>query len=194
MSFKIFDVRIKISFLLISMLTFFSLCDKSGLFIIAFLTALIHELGHIITAGILRLSIKSISFLPCGIKMNLNKPLSLVKRSKKLILFASGSTVNVLCFILIFLFSKEINVAALVHLVTAIFNLLPVGTLDGGRILKELLITENIEKGERICDFISLILAAVLFVFGAITLFKTKYNLSLIITSLYLALTVIIKQ
>lgn len=176
------------------MLTFFSLYDKSGLFFLAFLTAIIHECGHIISAVILGLSIKSIYFLPYGIKMNLNIPLSLVSRMKKIILFASGSVTNILCFVFICFISKNENVAAGIHLATAFFNLLPIGTLDGGRILKEIIAFENDELGDKICDVLSLMLSIILFIVGTMVLLKTKYNISLIVTSLYLAFTVIIRQ
>ena len=195
MSFKILGVRIEISFLLITMLTLFSFYDKSGIALCAFFAALLHESGHIIAAAICSCGIYELAFKPFGIRMKLKKPLALTPTKRKIFILSAGCIVNVICFVCFSFFSRKITDAALIHLITAIFNLLPAGTLDGGRILYELLsIKMGQDRAEILCDVISLVFAAALFIFGGFVLVKTGYNLSLIVTATYLFIMVIARQ
>lgn len=193
MSFEILGVRIKVSFLLIVLLTLFSLYDKSGFMLLAVSAALIHEFGHIVSAEITGCGVKELSFMPFGIKMILKTPLSLVDTKRKLLVLSAGCAVNFIIFVLFWMFCAK--QAALIHLATGLFNLLPAGTLDGGRILQELLSLRCEEtKAQRIADAVSLVSAAVLFVLGAVMLVYSGYNISLLITSIYLTITVIVRQ
>ena len=193
MSFKFLGVRIKIGFLLIVMLTLFSFFDKSGLFLIAFLSALLHEMGHVLAAHFCSCGIKELHFMPFGIKMILKIPLSLVNFKPKLCILFAGCAVNIILGSILLVFSFK--TAALINFATAIFNLLPAKTLDGGRILLEILnIKFDPSLSEKVSDFISIIFSILLFILGAFLLFYSGYNVSLIFTSIYLAITVIIRQ
>ena len=195
MCFKIFGVNIKISFLLIIMVTLFSLFDETSLSVFALFSAFIHEFGHIAAAIIARCSIKEIALMPFGIRMTMKKSLDLLPIKKKIFIIAAGPTVNLLCFTAIFALEKKINGGALIHLITALFNLLPIGTLDGGKILYELLSVKiKIGKVEQICDIISFFTAVLLLFLGMAVLFETGYNISLIVTAIYISIMIIIRQ
>ncbi len=195
MSFKFFGVRIEVSFLLIAMLALFSFYDKTGIAFCAITAALLHECGHVAAAALSACQIKELSFQPFGIKMRLKKPLSLLDTKRKLLVLSAGCAVNFVCFFLLLALNRKPTNTALVHLITALFNLLPAGTLDGGRILLELLSLRCPgNRAEQICDIISLLSAAALFVLGSIVLVKTGYNISLMITAAYLFVLVIFRQ
>ncbi len=195
MNFNILGVKIKISYLLISLLALFSLFDKTYLALSAFFAALIHESGHILSAALLGAGVKELAFMPFGIRMRLKIPLDMLHSGKKIIILSAGCVFNLFCFVLFSLLSSRITDTALIHLVTAIFNLLPSGTLDGGRILLEILSLKlSYRTAERILSVISLFSSAVLFLLGAAVLIKTGYNISLLITSVYLCFMVIIRQ
>lgn len=184
-----------ISYLLISMLALFSFYDKTGIAFCAIFAALMHESGHIFAAGLCKCTIKELAFKPFGIRMRLKTPLSLLDTKNKLIVLSAGCTVNFICFFTLSFLSGRVTDASLVHLITALFNLLPAGTLDGGRILYELLslkISDN--KAQLFCDIISLFSACSLFILGSAVLIKTGYNVSLMITAAYLFLMVIVRQ
>ncbi len=184
-----------ISYLLISMLALFSFYDKTGIAFCAIFAAIFHECGHIFAAAVCRLNIKELSFKPFGIRMRLKTPLDMIDTKRKVIVLSAGCAVNFTCFFVLSFLSGKITDAALVHLVTLIFNILPAGTLDGGRILYELLslkFSEN--KAELFFDMISLFSASALFILGSVILVKTGYNLSLMITAAYLFLMVIVRQ
>ncbi|MEE1279444.1 MAG: hypothetical protein UHH95_01265 [Oscillospiraceae bacterium] len=195
MSFKILGVRVSVSFLLIAMLALFSFYDETGIALCALFAALLHESGHIIAAALCGCKIKELAFKPFGIRMRLKTPLSLLDTKNKLIVLSAGCAVNLACFFAFSLFSRKITDAALVHLITAFFNLLPAGTLDGGRILYELMsLKYNDNRVQLFCDIISLISASALFILGSAVLVKTGYNVSLMITAGYLFLMVIVRQ
>ncbi len=195
LSFKLLGVRIEISFLLIAMLALFSYFDESGIFLAAFFSAILHESGHIIATILCKISIKELAFKPFGIRMKLKTSLELVGFKKKMIVLLGGCIVNFLCFFLFWKIGDKISYYALIHLITAMFNLLPSGTLDGGRILNEILSLKiDTRKTEIFCDIVSIIFAFLLFVLGFFILVKTKYNISLIITAIYLFIMVIVRQ
>lgn len=193
MSFSFFGVRVKISFLLIALLALFAYCDDSGVMLLAISSALIHEMGHIVMAELLGLGVKELYFAPFGIRMILKTPLSVAKSAKKIAVLAAGCAVNLTLFVLFWGLGHK-N-AALIHLITAAFNLLPAGTLDGGRILCEALSMRlEADRAQKITDIVSLFSAAALFLLGSFVLVYSGYNFSLLLTSIYLAITVIMRQ
>ena len=193
LSFNFFRVRVKISFLLIALLALFAFCDKSGIMLLAIFSAFIHELGHIAMAEVLGLGVKELYFAPFGIRMILKTPLSIVGRGKKVAVLSAGCLVNLALLALFWLSGQQ--TAALINLITAAFNILPAGTLDGGRILYEILsIKLDAQTAEKITDVVSLLSAAALFALGSFVLLYSGYNFSLLITSIYLAVAVIIRQ
>ena len=193
LSFNFLGARVKISFLLIALLALFAFCDKSGLMLVAISSALIHELGHIVMAELLGFGVKELYFAPFGIRMILKTPLSVAKSTKKIAVLSAGCFVNLVLFIVFWFLGHK--TAAYIQLITATFNILPAGTLDGGRILHEIL-TMHLEadRAQTITDIISLLSAVLLFLLGSFVLLKSGYNFSLILTSIYLAIMVIIRQ
>ena len=152
-------------------------------------------MGHIIATLLCKIPIKELSFKPFGIRMKLRKSMHLVSLKNKLIVLLSGSATNLVCFLLLCVLSQKLSDLALVHLITAIFNLLPSGTLDGGRILHELLSQKlDARKTEIILDITSIIFSCALFILGFFILSYTGYNISLMVTSAYLFIMVIIRQ
>ena len=61
MKFKIFNVRIELSFLCVAALTIVLLLDKSGKTSLCMLGAFVHECGHILALILCRVNIRSIS-------------------------------------------------------------------------------------------------------------------------------------
>lgn len=195
LSFKLLGVKIEISYLLISMLALFSYFDKSGIFLAAFFSALLHECGHIIATIICKIPIKELAFKPFGIRMRLRTSLELVCFKNKLIILFGGSFTNFIFFLLFWAAFGKISDYAIVHLITGVFNLLPSGTLDGGRILEQILSLKIPEhRAKLFCDIISMIFAILLFVLGLFILMRTKYNISLLITAIYLFIMIIVRQ
>ena len=192
---EILGVKVKISFFTILMITFFSLLNSGNIYLHALFVAFIHEFGHLAATIIVDCKISCVEFLPFGIRMRLAAAINTLPRHKSLLIIIFGPLANILSFFSIFLLSKKMCDAAIIHLATAIFNLLPIGTLDGGKILCEILgVWFEFEKSQQICDVISLGLAVGLFFLGFVLLIYTGYNFSLILTAIYLSAVIIYKQ
>ena len=120
--------------------------------------AFIHELGHMLSGILLGFKPESLEIMPFGLSIgfkskveNYNKKIKngTLLTLKKIIIAASGPFTN-LVFIIIFLIfpisfvgiSRELIIYS--NILIAIFNLIPIYPLDGGRIINEILHTENL--------------------------------------------------
>lgn len=102
---------------------------------------LIHEITHCIVGAYLGYKISYIGILPFGLKANFRD--EFIKPLDDIIVTASGPLINFVFFVIfhgldlkfggIFEFLKEAN------LIIFAFNLIPAGFLDGGRILRKVL-------------------------------------------------------
>ncbi len=189
MQFNIFGARVTVSFLLIALLAFFAFTDKQGLFLCAFTAALLHEGGHLIAVLACACRVQSLELLPCGIKLKLTRPLSLLPISRQLLILLAGCATNFAVCLILFWGCGRWTTPCTVHLATGLFNMLPSGTLDGGRALEVLL-----PGCPRLLDVLSMGCAALLFLAGVALLRVSGYNVSLLITAAYLAVTVIVRQ
>ena len=117
------------------------------------LFAVLHELGHMIAGIILGFKPNSIEIMPVGLSIgfeskvdNYNKKIKngTLLTLKKIIIAASGPVTN-LIFIVLFSFFDfhffNIDRVLIIYsnILIAIFNLIPIYPLDGGRIVKGIL-------------------------------------------------------
>lgn len=112
--------------------------------------ALIHELGHLIVGAMLGVKTESILIFPFGFAIKFkdvffNDNLYNKKRNsteiKKMIIAIAGPAVNILYIFFISVSNlkfKNTDTIIFSNILIAVFNLLPIYPLDGGRILKYL--------------------------------------------------------
>lgn len=111
---------------------------------------------------------------------------------KNIFIFASGPLVNLvlaLCFFVFYNFSGAFifKTAVMQNLFLTGMNLLPISSLDGGKILKIILLKKfDFVLAERISSVISIIFLIPVFICGFLVLFIFKYNFSLLIIGCYL--------
>lgn len=131
-----------------------------------------------------------------GIKMRLKYPLESLKTSKRLIVLSAGCCVNFICFAVLYFMRGNLTATGAVHLLTGLFNILPAGTLDGGRILCTVLtgLGTTGYHAEKICNTVSFATAFLLLALGIYVFILSRYNISLVITALYLAITAFKRQ
>ena len=84
---------------------------------------------------------------------------------------------------------------SIVNLLTGLFNLLPVSNLDGGQAIYLILTQKFTDKtANRIIDVLTVLLIFPISIAGFIVLLNSKYNFSLLLISVYLIITLIIKN
>lgn len=130
-------IKIIISIILLALLT---LTNGAFLYYIPFI--IIHELSHCFVARLLGYSINSVKILAFGLSASFNE--EFINPLDDILISLSGPLINFIFFVIFKLLSRS-NTFFLIlsqsNLILVIFNLLPGGFLDGGRILKNLLKT-----------------------------------------------------
>ena len=110
------------------------------MFAISFIFILLHELGHAITGIILGLKIKKININVFGLSIEFEN-YGKERLNNKIIIDMAGPTINIITFIIAVIFKNE--EIAYINILLAIINLLPIYPLDGGRIVKNLLLKSH---------------------------------------------------
>lgn len=95
-----------------------------------------HELGHLFVMRMKGISVKKILFYGAGIKIVPDKQLSLTGFGTELLVLSGGAAANfAAAAVLCFFGNRRFKLAAAVNAAIGAFNLLPLQTLDGGRII-----------------------------------------------------------
>ena len=147
-------MNIKIDIYLILSILILFLFHQASVFLIFYFFVIIHELAHIIMALILKIPVKEVNFLPFGV----NAKFDFKNQRKKEILVAITGPIISLCLAY---FIPQYRVQ---NLFIAIMNLIPLYPLDGGRILKNLMILKyglhkTINKYEQILKTLVILLS-----------------------------------
>jgi Zn-dependent protease len=129
---------------------------KSEWIIPCTIAIVIHELGHILISVFLKIKIKCIRTSILGARLEMEGDISYL--DEMLIAFA-GPFFGFCAFLFTIYFahnSQEVMTFSIISLSLSMFNLFPIDTLDGGRILKCLIFYHfSIHKAERIMQIIS---------------------------------------
>ena len=168
-------------------------------FIAAYVSAFIHESGHIITAKLLNIKISHIEILPFGICGKLKD--NLIKNpDKEIIIAISGPFISFFLALLIYISKSYIpseiySCIFPLNILLGIVNLIPVIPLDGGRILKARLIKSlGIISALKISLFISYIFTAIIILISIYGILVCSFNFSLILVSSFLLGNLCIEQ
>ena len=132
LEFRLGGVRCRLSLLFPALLTALLLWKPDGLAVACLLAALLHEGGHLLAMVLLRVPPEDCVLGAFGARIRLGNRLPSYKSN--LIISFSGPLINFLCAGVLYI--GDMHTAALVHLVLALFNLLPASALDGGEMLR----------------------------------------------------------
>lgn len=186
--FKIFGVYIGVSVGFLGILSFMLYIDKTGLMLITLQATLFHEMGHALMMywlgyGFEKIELKIGAVAICGKFNHSLKSETLIALAGPLFNFLFFSVyLAVNCF-----FNAQLLYHALVMLVIGVFHMLPINGLDGGTVLKNLLLKRlSYKTACSIVNIVSLVFIFGLIAFGIVVLLDTRQNPSLVFLGLYL--------
>lgn len=133
-------MKIKVDLKIFLIIILYILTKNIKVFAISFIFILLHELGHAITGVILGLKIKKININVFGLSIEFEN-YGKERLTNKIIIDMAGPAINIITFIIAVIFKNE--EIAYINILLAIINLLPIYPLDGGRIVKNLLLKSH---------------------------------------------------
>lgn len=188
MKLHIADLELFIGYEAAAAMTAVLLLDRENRIICCILAALLHELGHIMMMVFCRVRVRSLKIRLFDILIEADDARCL---RDDVLITSGGVMMNFLCAAIFYPFSLKLS---LPHLALGIFNLLPVMSLDGGRLLGIFLSRyfsqRAVRNTLRVTTFVFIL---PLMTAGLYTLFNSGYNYSLLIVSLYLTAVLLLK-
>ncbi len=199
MIFKLFGIKIRISFLFIALISTFVLIESSKMMVYGLSAALIHELGHILVMIFVGSKPSEIAFGVFDVNI---KDYDRNKRNyvQDIFILIGGPLANLfgvgILYLLHYVMGSQNTVLSISeNLFLCVFNLLPIESLDGGQILYIFLSSKFDEhKSVVILKFVSFVILFPLAIIGFYILLKSKNNFSLLLISCYLIAVVLIKK
>lgn len=172
----------------------FIIIDGTWFALFAVLSALWHELWHIIVVHLLGGGTRSLTLNGYGISLKTDQ----LSYRQEAIVALAGPLSSLFAFFAFavtahfFIFTENTVFLTFSNLAVFAVNILPIYPLDGGRALHCFLCMRlNITNAGTVTKIISVIFLLPMAAFSVIILIRTGYNLSLIIICIYLAILLI---
>ena len=196
-------MRFRIDLKIFAFLILFIITRQIEIYVAMLIFAIIHELSHMIVGIILGFKPEKIELNPLGLslafKTNYNDYNLKIRNAnafeiKKIIVALAGPISNLAIAVFVgFLTNSStiVNIIFYANLLIAIFNLLPIYPLDGGRVLKGFLhIRYGKWKAKKIINDISFAVTIILTAISSITVFYYK-NIAIVAIIAYLWIIVL---
>lgn len=196
MIFKIFGIRIRISYLFAVVVTVMLFFDKSRLFLPTALAVFLHECAHLAVMKHYGCAPSEIALIPAGIQIVKRFSVRLSEENTVLI---AGPLCNFLFFGIFYaaallLKNERLYTYAAVQLVIGCFNLLPAQGLDGGALLYNVFLVGNSPSvARRKAKTVSVAFCVLLAVAGAVFRNGEKINISVFILAIYILIFTLVK-
>lgn len=176
-------IRLDLKIFILILLFYFT--RQIGVYSLLMIFALLHEIGHLIAGLLLGFKPSTMSIMPVGVSIDFNintyeynKKIKKGNRLnlKKLIIALAGPVTNLIIVLISFIIKNEHSEMIIyANLLLAIFNLVPIYPLDGGRVMKNLLsIFVGKYKAIKYTNKISNIFICILTMFASIFVLQFK--------------------
>lgn len=197
MRFKFLGTEIYVSFLFMAVITVMLATDRTGMILPTLFAVIMHETGHLFAMWVLDCAPKQIRLIPASVQITAD----ITNRYKTDIAVSlCGPLTNLLLFFVLYFnylaFKNEITLCyALINLIIALFNLLPVTGLDGGTVLFSVLAKRlEYNRARLIVRIITITVAAAVLFVGVMFTLRGKLNISIYILGIYLLIMSILKS
>lgn len=152
--------KVRLDFSFFAVIALFTLFED-GFGLSALICCALHELAHLIVMLTLGIPTEVITFYGAGIRISSSR-IEYEKPSRRVLVLSAGCTMNFICSIVFARLGYDL--AAVISLFTGIFNLLPIGELDGAALAKMLVIRvckpENVDRVMKIIGIIAAVICA----------------------------------
>lgn len=188
-------MQIKVNLQIFLFIVVFILTHQIEIYGWIMLFAFVHELGHICTGLILKLKPKTLELMPFGVSITFEiYEYKKLVETKKIIIALAGPVTNLIIVLVTNFLHINDNLKQMIiysNLLIAIFNMIPLYPLDGGRILKGIIRLKKSEiKTDEIINKISNIVIVLITAISSIVILYIK-NFAIIFILIYLWIMVI---
>lgn len=180
-------MRLRIDLKILFFLILFYFTKQIDIYLIIMFFSFIHELGHLIIGLILKMKLQKLEVLPYGFSVSFKINLQDISRKigkgnilelKKIVIALAGPIVS-LIIALIYLNFEPIYLSktdiVYSNILIALFNLIPIYPLDGGRIINGVLhIKYGSIKSQILTDKISYVTMIILTIISSISVYYFK--------------------
>lgn len=168
-------MQIRIDWKIIIFVLFFFIIKIEYLYILFLIFTIVHELSHMIVGIILGFKPLKFEIIPFGCRISFKidienynmKVLKGTRSSLKSIIVAMAGPASNLLISIIFCINMKYALIIYVNIILTVINILPIYPLDGGRILKHVLVLlQGRRKALKYTDYISNIIIGILSMIG----------------------------
>lgn len=186
------NIKINLKVFLFAIIFYFT--KQIHIYALLMLFAFCHEMGHLICGVLMGLKPKSLKIMPMGLSIEFeiySKNIKDKLQIKKIWIALAGPITNIIIILITIIFNKNIETILYGEIIysnilIAIFNLLPIYPLDGGRILKEVIhIIKGRKKAIELTNYISNVSMVILTFVSSIAIYYYK-NMAILFIIAYL--------
>lgn len=186
------NIKINLKIFLFAIIFYFT--KQIHIYALLMLFAFCHEMGHLLCGIFMGLKPKSLKIMPMGLSIEFeiySKNIKEKLQTKKIWIALAGPITNIMIMLITIIFSNNIDPILYQEIIysnilIAIFNLLPIYPLDGGRVLKEVIhIVKGRKRAIELTNYISNVSMILLTFTSSIAIYYYK-NITILFIVAYL--------
>lgn len=175
-------IKIRINLEIILFIIIFIITKQINIYAVFIVFSLVHEMSHALAGILCGFKIKKIEIMPFGFKITFGQNRNKIK---KIFIALAGPFSNFMIMMVAIIFKWHMDIIY-ANLIIAIFNLIPIYPLDGGKILKLIIgLKKNFINTTRVINKVSNITIIILTIIASIAVLYIK-NLAIVVAVIYL--------